>query len=296
MALRGKKPTTGTKRLKALFFGEAGAGKTTAAIQFPSPYLIDTEKGAVNDQYVKVINDRGGAVFQSNDFDDIVAEVTSLLSTKHQFRTLILDPITTVYDDLIEKMERTYGTEFGKHYAEAKKRWKRLANLIGRLDMNVIVTSHQKKLYAEGAVMKVIGNTFDGPKGLDYLFDLVFEIAKRGSDRVGIVKKSRVAAFPESDVFPFNYEEVAKRYGKDILERDAVAVALATPEQAKLVADLLETRKDGEALKEAWLKKADAETLAEMPADAIVKCIAFLQGPTQPTITPATEPKEVPVG
>lgn len=48
MALRGVKPTAIQKRLKALFYGAAGVGKTTAAISFPSPYLIDTEKGAEN--------------------------------------------------------------------------------------------------------------------------------------------------------------------------------------------------------------------------------------------------------
>ena len=44
MALRAKKPETVEKRLKALFYGAAGVGKTTAAIQLSSPYLIDTEK------------------------------------------------------------------------------------------------------------------------------------------------------------------------------------------------------------------------------------------------------------
>jgi GTPase SAR1 family protein len=42
MALRAKKPEAVEKRLKALFYGSAGVGKTTAAIQFPRPYLIDT--------------------------------------------------------------------------------------------------------------------------------------------------------------------------------------------------------------------------------------------------------------
>ena len=37
MALRGKKPEAIQKRLKALFFGLPGVGKTTAAIQFPRP-------------------------------------------------------------------------------------------------------------------------------------------------------------------------------------------------------------------------------------------------------------------
>lgn len=274
--LRGKKPEVSTKRLKALFFGEPGAGKTTAAIQFPRPYLIDTERGAENSQYVAALERVGGRVFQSNDFGDIVQEVTALLSEKHDYRTLIIDPITTVYDDLIHKAERKVGTDFGRHYGEAKKEWKRLGNLLLRVDMNVIITSHQKRLYGDG--MQVVGNTYDGPKGLDYLFDLVFEVAKRGKERVGIVRKTRVEGFPEGEVFPFSYEEVATRYGRDVLERDAAPVTLVSTEQAAELRALLGERKDGDDLLESWLKKAQAETVEELPADAAAKCIAYLNG------------------
>ncbi len=274
MALRAKKPEAVTKRLKALFYGEAGAGKTTAAIQFPAPYLIDTEKGAENAQYARMLTEKGGAVFQTNDFQEMVTEVTALLSEPHEFRTLIIDPITTVYDDLIQKAEASVGTEFGRHYGEAKKQWKRLGNLLMRLDMNVIVTSHQKNLY--GDAMKVIGKTFDGPKGLDYLFDLVFEVSKRGNDRVGIVRKTRCENFPEGQVFPFNYAEVAERYGRDVLERQAVAVSLATPSQVNELMEALEARKDASDLLDKWLTKAQAETVAEMPAASVAACIDFL--------------------
>lgn len=275
MALRGKTPEAVQKRLKALFYGEAGSGKTTAAIQFPRPYIIDTEKGAENDQYRKIIQASGGVVFATNDFNDIVAEVTSLLSESHEYRTLIIDPITTVYDDLLEKAERMVGTEFGRHYGEAKKQWKRLGNLLMRLDMNVIVTSHQKNLY--GDAMKVVGKTFDGPKGLDYMFDLVFEVGKRGKDRVGTVRKSRVESFPEGDVFTFSYAEVAARYGKEVLERDAKPEALATAEQIADLEELLSARKDADDLREKWLTKAKAETFSEMPESVAAACIAWLR-------------------
>jgi GTPase SAR1 family protein len=65
MALRAIKPKAVEKRLKALFYGSAGVGKTTASIQFPRPYLIDTEKGAENDQYVKMLEKTGGVIFQT---------------------------------------------------------------------------------------------------------------------------------------------------------------------------------------------------------------------------------------
>jgi hypothetical protein len=274
MALRGKKPEATEKRLKALFFGEPGSGKTTAAIQFPRPYLIDTEKGAENEQYVKKINAVGGAVFQSNDFTEITREVTSLLSEKHEYRTLIIDPITTIWDDQLNKAEAKVGSEFGRHYGEAKKAWKRLNNLLLRLDMNVIVTSHQKNLYGDG--MALIGKTYDGPKGLDYMFDMVFEVQRRGKERAGIIRKTRLESFPEGEAFPFSYEEIAKRYGREVLERDALPVALIDAGTASRLQELLDARKDGADLLDKWLTKAQADDIAELPADVAAKCIAFL--------------------
>lgn len=275
MALRGVKPTSIEKRLKALFFGPAGVGKTTAAIQFPRPYLIDTERGAENEQYAKLLTKASGSYFYTNDFDDMVAEVTSLLTEKHEYRTLVIDPLTTVYADLLDKAERKVGNEFGRHYGEANKQMKRLLNLLLRLDMNVIVTSHAKNEYAPGMV--VIGQTFDCYKKLDYLFDLVFSLEKRGAERVGVVKKTRIASFPEGEVFPFTYAEVAKRYGGKILEREAAVVSLATKEQVAELEHYVKLLKVPDETIEKWLSKAQADALAELPQDAAQKCIDSLK-------------------
>ena len=275
MALRGKKPEPKDKRMKALFFGAAGVGKTTAAIQFPRPYLIDTERGAENDQYGKLLIGRGGALFQTSDFDEMITEVKALLSDQHEYRTLIIDPITTVYDDLLDKAAQKVGTDFGRHYGEAKKQWKQLYNLLNRLDMNVIITSHAKKLYGENFADK--GNTFDGPKGLDYLFDLVFEIQKRGEKRVGLVHKTRVENFPEGDVFPFSYDQVAERYGRDVLEREAVAITLASEEQASKIKALISEVVIPIESQQKWLEKAQATEWTEVSAEQAGKIIAHLE-------------------
>jgi hypothetical protein len=284
MALRGVKPQAVEKRLKALFYGPAGVGKTTASIQFPKPYLIDTEKGATNDQYVKQLEKVGGVIFQTSDFDELLTEVKSLLTEKHDYRTLIIDPLTTLYNDLLdkcaEKLKReskekdATGTEFGRHYGEANKKMKHLLNLLLRLDMNVIITSHAKNEY--GTNLTVLGQTYDCYKKLDYLFDLVFEIQKRGKERVGIIKKSRIEAFPDGDQFPFSYEEIAKKYGKEVLERGAVAESLATPEQIKEIKRLIELLNVPSDVTEKWLSKANADSFEEMNYDLIQKCIDSL--------------------
>lgn len=286
MALRGITPRAVEKRLKALFYGPAGAGKTTAAIQFPRPYLIDTERGAENDQYVKLLNAAGGAYFFTTDFDDMVREVTALLSEKHDFRTLIIDPLTVPYNDLLDKAalalatnDDPAGTAFGRHKNIADRKLKRLLNLLLRLDMNVIITSHQKAKWSKiGGELKEIGNTFDCYAKLDYLFDLVFEIEPRGKDnRVGIVRKTRVEGLPEGDTFPFSYAEIAKRYGADVLERRAEAQELATPAQVKTLTRLVELLKLEDDVVDKWLSKAQASSFEEMPAAAAQKCVEWCE-------------------
>jgi len=274
MALRGVKPTSVQKRLKALFFGPAGCGKTSCAIQFPAPYLIDTERGAENDQYVKMLDKSGGAYFSTSDFDDMVKECTSLLTEKHNYKTLIIDPLTVVYNDLLDKAAKKVGTEFGRHYGEANTRMRHLLNLLLRLDMNVIITSHAKNEYGEN--LKVIGETFDCYKKLDYLFDLVFKIEKHGKERKGRVVKTRCEGFPESQVFPFTYDEIAERYGRDILERTAIAETLASADQVSELERLIALLKTPTEVVDKWLDKAQAANLAELPSDVATKCISFL--------------------
>lgn len=284
MGLRGVKPETVQKRLKALFYGSAGVGKTTAAIQFPRPYLIDTEKGAENSQYVKLLQKNGGVVFQTCDFNELITEVTALLTEKHEFKTLIIDPLTTLYNDLLDKSalilksqakeKDATGTEFGRHYAEANKKMKHLLNLLLRLDMNVIITSHAKAEY--GHNMAVLGQTFDCYKKLDYLFDLVFEIQKRGKERIGLVKKSRIETFVDTETFPFSYDEIAERYGREVLERDAIAQKLAEKPQIDEVKRLIDLLKVPEEIWQKWLDKSSSEQWEEMPCDAIQKCIDYL--------------------
>lgn len=279
MALRGKQPEAIQKRLKALFYGPAGSGKTTASIQFPRPYLIDTERGAENEQYVTLLKSSGGAYYFTTDPDELISEVTSLLSEQHDYRTLVIDPLTVIYNDMLDKAAAEVGTDFGKHKGPADRKTKHLLALLLRLDMNVIITSHAKPKWERAKDAKgkdtVIeaGMTFDCYGRLDYLFDLVIEVGRRGKERVGRVVKTRIESFPEGDVLPFCYAEIAKRYGQDILEKCPVAQALANQDQVAELVRLTKRLHIGNDTIAKWLDKAQAENWSEMPADAAQKCI-----------------------
>lgn len=271
--LRAKPPGDVIKRPKILLFGEAGVGKTLAACQFPRNYLCDGEKGAENEQYVEYLTKAHSALWQSVDADELVAEIRTLLTEDHEFRTVTIDPITTYYADLLDKGERKVGTEFGRHYTEAAKTMRRLINLLMALDMNVIVTCHAKNEY--GDAMKKIGVTFDGWKKLDYVFDLVLQLERRGKTRVAIVRKTRIKAFPDGDVFDWSYDEIAKRCGLATVEAKSKPSVLATPEQVEKLNALLGTVQLPEGTADKWLTKANVDVFADMSCEQITKCIAY---------------------
>ena len=271
--LRAKKPEAVEKRLKLFMYGPAGVGKTTAAIQFPNSYIIDCERGTEN--YDKLIAQSGSAVFQTTDIHEVVAEVKSLLTEKHDFRTLVIDPITPVYNDLLEKSELKVGSDFGRHYGEANKQMKRLANLVMALDMNVVITAHAKKEYGQN--LSVLGQTFDGWRQLDYWFDLVVELQKRGKKRMARVSKTRLEQFPDEDVFEWNYEAIKSRYDVKLLEKQATAVTLATSKQVDEIKELLSIVRLPEGTTDKWLAKAGVDAFEDMPAEQIAKCIDYVK-------------------
>jgi hypothetical protein len=274
MALRAKKPEAVTKRLKLFMFGPAGVGKTTAAIQFPNSYIIDCERGTEN--YEKLINDSGSAVYQTTDLQEVVQEVKGLLTEKHDYRTLVIDPITTIYNDLLDKCEMQVGSDFGRHYGAANKTMKRLANLIMALDMNVVITAHAKPEYGQN--LAKIGYTFDGWKQLDYWFDLVVELGKKGKKRFAKVVKTRIDSFPDEDVFEWNYDAIKRRYDVTMLEKEAAQVKLAAPEQVREIKELLSLVRLPVGTVDKWFAKAGVDLWEDMPAEVVAKCIEYVKG------------------
>jgi len=273
--LKAKKPQTIQKRLKALFYGVAGSGKTMAAIQFPNAYLIDTERGAENDQYIKLLEKNNSVIFQTQDFYEIMGEIKSLLSEKHSYKTLIIDSLTPIFHSLASMYLPKVGDGFAKHYQEAGKDIAKMINLLLRLDMNVIITSHSKVEY--GANMAVLGETFDSYKKLDYLFDLALEINIVGKKRMATVRKSRISGFEDNEKFDFSYTAVANKYGRESIEEKVKEEKLATEEQLEEFYQLCDILLVKEEEKKRWLTKGMASTFEDMNFDHIDKIIASLK-------------------
>lgn len=283
MALKGKKPEAVQKRLKMMIFGPAGVGKTTFSLQFPDAYFIDTERGAENDQYVRRMQEAGALYLQSCDAEEVIEELRQLVQDPEDRKTLVIDPITTIYDHLLDKNAERYGLDYGKYKHPSDMRMKHIFNLLYRLDMNVILTSHAKENWVSNKdhrgreVREQQGMTFDGYKKLDYIFDMVIGVEKRGRDRIAKVTKSRVESMPEGDEFEFSFDLIADRYGRDIICRDSSGVTLATPEQVAHLEKLLRECMVDEDKINKWLDKHNAHELSEIPATAMAQAIEHYQ-------------------
>ena len=275
MALKFKKPEIKQQRLKAMFYGEMGTGKSTCASQFPKTAYIDTEDTTSKKKYARMINENGGAVLATGDFDEILQQVKELMTTKHDFKTLVIDSITIPYENLQADCERTVGNEFGRHVTAANKKMKLLVNLLLRMDLNVIVCAQAKKEY--GSNMSVVGQTYAGYNRLGYMFDLVFETQIRGEKFFAVTKKSRIEEFPMNESFVFSYDEVIKRYGAESIEKEAVPQDIATKKQVEEVQRLIDLFKIPEETHSKWLEKHNAETFEELSAETIQKIIDHLK-------------------
>lgn len=275
MALKAKKPEAVQNRLKMFVFSDTGVGKTTWGLQFPSPYIIDGEKGTSN--YKEEIDAVGGVVLQTSDIDEVIDEVRSLTTEKHEHRTLLIDPITMIEADLIDKAVTQYGEGDMRVWSKRDRQLKRLVNLLYKLDMNVIVTAHSKPEYAEGGQMKKIGMTFDAWKRWPYVFDLCIELQKQAGKRLAFVKKTRIRKFKDGESFPFSYDAICERFDRAIMERSANAVVMASVTQVARIKELLEVVAVPKEDVMKWLSKAGVDEFADMNAADIGKCIDFLQ-------------------
>jgi len=245
------------RRFKLLLWGDSGSGKTTLSLQFPKPAVIDLEGGT--EHYGE---DFQFDVLKATTADEITRAVDWLRTSEHEYRTLVIDPITLYWDALQQKwsdifMRRNKGSKGHRldYYDLQPRDWMRIKaehkelirKLIG-LDMNVIVTARQKAQYADSGFMRVIGETFDGEKSLPYLFDTILRFYRDDKGRFMAENlKDRTGRLPQG-TFEISYQVLEERLGKDALGRKSEPIRL-WPHRAKSIPS------DSSLLPRVWKKR-----------------------------------------
>ena len=284
--LKATKPEPKEEKLKMLVYGSSGVGKTTAAIQFPNAYIIDCEHGT--DAYSKTILKNGSVVLHTLNPDEIRDELKLLLTEEHDYKTVIIDPITHIYNSIQEKWSMIFGKhaksekeaelqDFGMRYwGRVKQDYKAIQRLLLQLDMNVIVISHQKDVY--GAGFNKVGTTADTMKGEEYVYDFVFQLEKRGQQRMAVKVKERAEIgenrFPEE--FEWNYPTFLKYYGA-VIEKKAEPKQMATKEQVLKITKLLEVAKISDETIAKWFTKENADEWEQFSFINLQKCIDHVE-------------------
>lgn len=277
--------TTEPSKPKVLIYGKPGAGKTFTSLDFPSCYFVDTEGGALQSHYTDKLAASGGVYFGpdqgSIDFDTVIEQVQALATEKHPYKTLVIDSISKMFNTAISVEAERLGDKnaFGADKKPAVARMRRLVNWLSRIDMNVILISHEKPEWGQdGKGQRVeIGSTFDCYDKLEYELDLCLNIIKSGPARTARVRKSRLLAFPDALTFPWSYKDFAKLYGEEVIQKQSTQITLATDEQIAEINRLLSVVKLPDGQVDKWLSAAQVDSWADMSTERIAKAIDHIK-------------------
>lgn len=238
MKLRAKKPEVNEPRIKALLYADKGAGKTHFCCTMPESYYIDSEGLEDYPHLVKMLRDNGGDLVYLTELSEIIQEVKTLISTKHNYKTLIIDSISFPFgwisqleaERLQAKSPNTEGTEFGANLAKAKRLIFQLGILLSRLDMNVIVVAHEKAKFVDG---KEVGKTFDINDKMAYSLGAVWNLKLLGQTRKMFIEKSRYAEMKTGEFIDFNqgYDVLKDLFGEEVFKRESKITELASNDQ-----------------------------------------------------------------
>lgn len=270
--LKAKAPELTTPgHAKILIFGASGVGKTWWALDMPKVYYIDCEGGARLRHYQDKLAKAGGMYLSPEDgaldFGFLIEQVQALATEKHDFKTVVVDSITKVFQTCLAAEAERLGDkdQFGQSKKLPIANMRRLIAWIMRLDMNVVFIAHETSEWGVDSkgVRTEIGKVADIWGTAIYELDLVLQATKQGSSRYALVKKSRLQGFPDLERFPLSYEEFATRYGRDYMEAEAKPIVLATPEQVAEIERLLGIVKVEQSTIDKWFTKAGAESFAE---------------------------------
>ncbi len=277
---------------KIAIMGKFGVGKTWGLLDFPSTYFIDSEGGANLPHYIEKLYKAGGDYFGpeqgASDFESVIDQVKALATEKHNYKTLVIDSLSKLFNSEITKEAERLGDKdaFGASKKPAIRLSARLMHWIDKIDMSVILVTHEKAEWSKG---EQIGIVPDAGDKLGHELHLLLQIVKMGDSRKAFVKKTRLLGFPDASSFEWSYKEFSERYGKDIMESAAKPIILATSEQIIEITRLLSLVKLDTSTKDKWIEE-NKDNLSEVDAEKIASVIDHLKAKISPPVIDVTKP------
>ena len=120
-------------------WGQSMSGKTYLARQFADPIILNTDGNA------KKVDTPSVEVY---DFVTFMGAIKELETTKHDFKTIIIDLVDDIKTMLETHVLEKHGAEtladiqWGKGFSEVKTTWQRLMVRLSQLPYNVVFISH----------------------------------------------------------------------------------------------------------------------------------------------------------
>jgi len=175
------------RRFKVALSGIWKTGKTRAALSFPKPAVIDTHRGT--DLYDEKYD---FYVTHVSTYKETCSEIDWLRvnAVKEGIETLVIDDISTIYDDVIGVTAAWRSNKSGTNaplnqgdWGIIKRTWKSFLQMLLRLDLNVVLVTREKDEYEETQnargeeVRKKTGNVvMDVDRQTAYLFDFILHL------------------------------------------------------------------------------------------------------------------------
>lgn len=277
--------TTEPSKPKMLIYGKPGVGKSWAALDFPGVYYIDSEGGADLHHYTDKLKTSGGVYLGPDegaaDLATILEQVQALATENHIYKTLVIDSISKAFNNEIAKEAERLADKnaFGAEKKPAISLMRRLVRWLQRIDMNVVLIAHEKPEWGQNAKgeREEIGATFDCWDKLEYELHLCLNVIKAGPKRLAKVRKTRLKQFSDGEIFEWSFENFAKKYGENIIQKEGKEITLISPEQLNEIRALTAIVRLPEGWEERCLRKADVDCWEELDANSASKVLLFLR-------------------
>ena len=216
-----KKASLAKKHLKVLVYGPSGSGKTHLALTFPTPAVIDMEGGT--DLFGNRFDFH---VLKTKDYREVIRAVDLVAADGNGYGTLVLDPVTVLWQVLMEAGQIMAERRIQKRNKNAnldnaaltqrdwgiiKRKVNALYTRLVNMPCHVVVIGRIKDVNkTKGNEIVKVGERVDAEKSTEYMFDIICKLVMENGKRIGIIEKDRSGQLQGQRLEDPAFEDFAK--------------------------------------------------------------------------------------